>query len=287
MSPTRPGPSSCPERCLRTPVARIPLPRNRETRMSSSPLQISSPALSFAWPDGTPVFEDFQLAVGPGRTGLVGLNGSGKSTLLKLSPANSPRARGRQDRRARSDTCRRTWSWTPPHGWTRRWASTRYAPRCTPSRAATRTSGTSRRWATTGTSRSAPAPHSTSSASAAIGLDRTIGELSGGESVLLRLAALLLKRPDVLLLDEPTNNLDLPARRRLYDARRLLERGAPRGQPRPGAPGPGGPHRRPARGPTRLVRRQLHGVRGGAAGRTGGGRTDGASGRGRCPAPKA
>ena len=52
----------------------------------------------------------------------------------------------------------------------------------------------------------------------AIGLDRTIGELSGGESVLLRLAALLLKRPDVLLLDEPTNNLDLPARRRLYDA---------------------------------------------------------------------
>ncbi|WP_107644964.1 ATP-binding cassette domain-containing protein, partial [Streptomyces sp. Ru87] len=50
------------------------------------------------------------------------------------------------------------------------------------------------------------------------GLDRTIGELSGGESVLLRLAALLLRRPDVLLLDEPTNNLDLAARRRLYDA---------------------------------------------------------------------
>jgi ATPase subunit of ABC transporter with duplicated ATPase domains len=49
-------------------------------------------------------------------------------------------------------------------------------------------------------------------------LDRTIGEVSGGESVLLRLAALLLRRPDVLLLDEPTNNLDLYARRRLYAA---------------------------------------------------------------------
>lgn len=49
-------------------------------------------------------------------------------------------------------------------------------------------------------------------------LDRTIGEVSGGESVLLRLAALLLRRPDILLLDEPTNNLDLYARRRLYAA---------------------------------------------------------------------
>jgi ATPase subunit of ABC transporter with duplicated ATPase domains len=51
-----------------------------------------------------------------------------------------------------------------------------------------------------------------------IDLDRTVGEVSGGESVLLRLAALLLRRPDVLLLDEPTNNLDLYARRRLYAA---------------------------------------------------------------------
>nr|MDT0522470.1 ATP-binding cassette domain-containing protein [Streptomyces sp. DSM 41633] len=51
-----------------------------------------------------------------------------------------------------------------------------------------------------------------------IDLDRTVGRLSGGETVLLRLAALLLERPDVLLLDEPTNNLDLFARRRLYEA---------------------------------------------------------------------
>jgi ATPase subunit of ABC transporter with duplicated ATPase domains len=45
-----------------------------------------------------------------------------------------------------------------------------------------------------------------------------VGELSGGETILLGLAAELLKRPDVLLLDEPTNNLDLSARRRLYSA---------------------------------------------------------------------
>jgi ATPase subunit of ABC transporter with duplicated ATPase domains len=51
-----------------------------------------------------------------------------------------------------------------------------------------------------------------------IALDRPLASLSGGEVVSLGLAAQLLKRPDVLLLDEPTNNLDLDARRKLYDA---------------------------------------------------------------------
>ncbi|MET0928004.1 MAG: ATP-binding cassette domain-containing protein [Aeromicrobium sp.] len=40
--------------------------------------------LSFAWPDGTVVVDGLDLAVGPGRHGLVGLNGSGKSTLSRL-----------------------------------------------------------------------------------------------------------------------------------------------------------------------------------------------------------
>ncbi len=50
-----------------------------------------------------------------------------------------------------------------------------------------------------------------------IALDRQAGSLSGGESVLLALAAQLMRRPGVLLLDEPTNNLDLEARKVLYD----------------------------------------------------------------------
>ena len=43
---------------------------------------VTCSGLTFAWPDGNAVFDDFSMAVSPGRTGLIGVNGSGKSTLL-------------------------------------------------------------------------------------------------------------------------------------------------------------------------------------------------------------
>ncbi|MFE0917535.1 ABC-F family ATP-binding cassette domain-containing protein [Streptomyces nigra] len=179
---------------------------------------ISCTSLSFSWPDGSPVFEGLDVAFGPGRTGLVGVNGSGKSTLLKLIAAEL----------------------TPADGVVRVAGEIGYLPQNVTLDTVLRVDQA------LGIAGKRAALHAIEAGDVAeehfetvgddwdveeralatlgelglghVELDRTIGEVSGGESVLLRLAALLLRRPDVLLLDEPTNNLDLYARRRLYAA---------------------------------------------------------------------
>ena len=55
---------------------------------------ITCSGLTFAWPDGTPVFTDVSLVIGAGRTGIIGLNGSGKSALLRLIAGELTPARG-------------------------------------------------------------------------------------------------------------------------------------------------------------------------------------------------
>ncbi|WP_435214094.1 ABC-F family ATP-binding cassette domain-containing protein [Streptomyces sp. bgisy034] len=182
------------------------------------PTSISCTSLSFAWPDGTAVFESLDVAFGPGRTGLVGVNGSGKSTLLKLVAGEL----------------------TPVDGVVRVTGEVGYLPQNVTLDTALKVDEA------LGIAAQRAALHAIEAGDVAeehfetvgddwdveeralatlgelglghVELDRTIGEVSGGESVLLRLAALLLRRPDVLLLDEPTNNLDLYARRRLYAA---------------------------------------------------------------------
>ncbi|MFD7627426.1 ABC-F family ATP-binding cassette domain-containing protein [Streptomyces sp. NPDC059851] len=179
---------------------------------------ITCSALSFEWPDGTAVFDGLQLAVGPGRTGLIGRNGSGKSTLLKLiagelNPSEGQLAvagtLGHLPQNVTLDTSLRVDEALGIHV----------------ARAALHAieagEATEENFAAVGDDWDVEErAHATLEqlGLARIGLDRTVGELSGGEGVLLRLAALLLARPDVLLLDEPTNNLDLRARRRLYSA---------------------------------------------------------------------
>ncbi|MBL1085995.1 ABC-F family ATP-binding cassette domain-containing protein [Streptomyces actinomycinicus] len=175
-------------------------------------------SLSFTWPDGTTVFDGLDIAFGPGRTGLVGVNGSGKSTLLKLlagelTPADgSVKAAGEIGCLPQNVTLDTTLRVDQALGIAERRAALHAIEAGDVAEEHFETVGDDwdveeRALVTLG---ELGLGH--------IGLDRTVGEVSGGESVLLRLAALLLRRPDVLLLDEPTNNLDLYARRRLYQA---------------------------------------------------------------------
>jgi ATPase subunit of ABC transporter with duplicated ATPase domains len=179
--------------------------------------------LSFSWPDGAPVLSGLTVSFGPGRTGLIGVNGSGKSTLLRLIAGEL----------------------RPGFGGVRAHGEVGYLPQVI-------ALGTRRTVSDLlGITAARDALHAieageTGEAAFAVvgddwdveerarawldrlglgqpglggvGLDDRAERLSGGEIILVALAALFLRRPDILLLDEPTNNLDLDARQRLYDA---------------------------------------------------------------------
>lgn len=238
-------------------------------------MSITCTDISFAWPDGDIVFDGLSFIAGPVRSGLVGRNGTGKSTLLRLIAGRL----------------------TPQQGAIRHTGRLGYLPQDL-------TLGTGLRvdqaLGIDAVRRAIAAIESGDVAQAhfaavgddwdveeralatlgrlglgAVGLDRRVGQLSGGETILLGVAAELLRRPDVLLLDEPTNNLDRSARQRLYDAvesfrgallvvshdRELLDRVDQIGD---------------------LVRRQPDGVRAGPRGRARGRAADGPGCGGGC-----
>ncbi len=177
---------------------------------------ISASGLGFAWPDGTPVLDDLDLLVGPGRSGLVGVNGAGKSTLLRVVAGEL----------------------APTSGHVQVAGEVGYLPQDLMLDVDQRVEdflgiGPARRAIRAVEDGAAEEGHFDTigedwdvedRAVAELGrlglpadvLDRRLGELSGGEVTQLGLARLLLLRPDVLLLDEPTNNLDGRARERLY-----------------------------------------------------------------------
>ncbi len=185
--------------------------------MSTRPSFVTVTDLRFAWPDGTVVFDRLDLAVGPGRHGLVGRNGSGKSTLLRLLAGQL----------------------APQGGSIQSAGSLGYLPQDLTLRVDARVDevlGIADVRRALGALEDGDVGENTYStigtqwdvedrAEAWLGrlgldldLDRRVGEVSGGEAVLLGLAAQLIRDPDVLLLDEPTNNLDRAARERLGES---------------------------------------------------------------------
>lgn len=190
--------------------------------MSISP-SIRLSDVDFAWPDGNPVFEGLDVVFSSGTTGIVGSNGVGKSTLFKLLTGELSPGRG-------SITLPGVLGYLPQDVSLRSGRRVDEMLRLRAIRDALQRiesgTGTDDDFTVVGTRWDAEdravalldklgLDHIVGSRD---DLDRVVGTLSGGESMLLALTAELLAEPDVLLLDEPTNNLDRDARARLQQA---------------------------------------------------------------------
>lgn len=174
--------------------------------------------VSFAWPDGTIVFDHLCASFGAARTGLIGRNGSGKSTLLRLIAGELSPTSG-------AITTAGLIGYLP-QGRQRDHATMADALGITDvlsARAAIEDGSTDLthydllegRWdrpeRALALLAEAGLPH------ALADLHRPATTLSGGEWTLTCLLGVILTDPDILLLDEPTNDLDMTARRRLSD----------------------------------------------------------------------
>ena len=173
--------------------------------------------LSFSWPDDTPVFEGLSFTVGAGRTGLVAPNGAGKSTLLRLIAGELRPADGSVAVEGLVGYLPQT---LPLVGDLSVAEVLDVAPVISALNAIESGDVAEEHFTTIGDDWDIEERTVAQLDRLGLGdleLNRRLHTLSGGQVISLGLAAQLLKRPEVLLLDEPTNNLDLDARRKLYD----------------------------------------------------------------------
>lgn len=170
---------------------------------------ISISGLSWATPEGTPLFRDLDLTFGLGRWGIVGRNGSGKSTLLRLIAGEVLPHSGRVDVVGTVSLMRQR---------TRHNAGERIVDLFGVGAAfdvlhraeageATAQDLADADWTI---------PTRIEAALGRCGMqvppETPLARLSGGEQSRAALAALVFACPDFLLLDEPTNNLDQQGR---------------------------------------------------------------------------
>nr|WP_314841031.1 ABC-F family ATP-binding cassette domain-containing protein [uncultured Microbacterium sp.] len=184
----------------------------------SSPTLHASVALdrlTFIWPDGSPALSAVSGSFGAGRTGLVGRNGAGKSTLLRLIA-------GRLTPSSGAITTSGEVAYLPQEltlDVDRRVADLLgVADRLDAVRAIAAGDVSQANFDAVGDDWDIEARTAASLAEAGLApefLDRRVGDLSGGEAVLVAISGIRLRRAPITLLDEPTNNLDRDARARL------------------------------------------------------------------------
>lgn len=173
--------------------------------------------LFHSWPDGAPVLSGLTAAFGVGRTGLIGANGTGKSTLLRLIAGELTPTSGTISTRGLVGHL--------PQQLTLRIGDTvaellGVAQRLSALRALEAGDASASTFETIADDWDVEARALATLGGMGLGgiaLDRPVGTLSGGETVLVALAGLRLAGEEIVLLDEPTNNLDREARHRLYD----------------------------------------------------------------------
>lgn len=173
--------------------------------------------VSFAWPDGSIALSDLSGSFGTGRTGLVGRNGSGKSTLLRLIAGELTPSAGHIT--ATTDAAylpqRLTLDVDRPVADLLGVGTALRALRAIESG-----DPDPRHFDAVGSDWDIEARAHAALAEAGLTpdmLDRTVGQLSGGEAVLTAVAGIRLRGAPITLLDEPTNNLDRDARARLHE----------------------------------------------------------------------
>lgn len=171
--------------------------------------------LTFTWPDGSVALDGVSGAFGSGRTGLVGRNGAGKSTLLRLMAGELEPTSGivtasgevaYLPQQLTLDVDRRVAELLGVSG------------ALDAVRAISAGDVDPAHFDAVGDDWDIEARAEASLAEAGLApefLDRRVGELSGGEAVLVAIAGIRLRRAPITLLDEPTNNLDRDARAKL------------------------------------------------------------------------
>jgi ATPase subunit of ABC transporter with duplicated ATPase domains len=171
--------------------------------------------VGLTWPDGSTALTGITAAFGRGRTGLVGANGSGKSTLLRLITGELHPSTGSVV--LSNDVGYLPQTLTLGVGATAA-DLLGVRPKLDALRAIERGEVAERHFDVLGDDWDLPSRAGDALRSAGLtgnDLTRPVGEMSGGEAILVGIAGLRLGGAPITVLDEPTNNLDRAARARL------------------------------------------------------------------------